>query len=409
MTVVKAQIHPGAIGSTDRFPEIVPMQVHSSDAGTTENLFRMFRTISRIAMECTEEQDMLARVCECLISSGHFTSALCARLDQDEEVSFYHKADPTNQLEQISILLNDDILPEGYFQSCAHLRGGFSPKTRGVVTSNSGYLISALNYQENFYGLLVVTPASGPDDEMLAIVGDICDEISFALHNMTLAAEQKRARAKVERSLKEKDVLLAEIHHRVKNNLQIISGLLYLQSRRSRDDGVTDILKESLNRVRSMALIHEQLYQSRDFSRINFKDYIGRITRNLASAYSDVASTVSIRLDFDDIFFSIKAAIPCGLIINELVSNSFKHAFPAGHGQRGEIVVSLHEKDEEIEIAVEDNGIGLPDDFHIGLSESCGMEIVKMLVEQQLEGKLTVKSQDGASFRLNFLKQNLVE
>jgi two-component sensor histidine kinase len=364
--------------------------------------FNVFREINRICKQTRDSKKLLERVCDKLNSCHNFKATLIATLDQDEELIFYKKTDPENELDHIVELLDDDELPAEYHKSVTQLASQLPSLAHGVTDNGQGLLVCALRYSDVNYGFMLVRYRQKIEQEELVFVGDIAGEIAFTLHNQELEKERLRIEAKAQRDLREKDVLLAEIHHRVKNNLQIVSGLLFLQSRRTQDTGSKNVLDESLNRVRSMALIHEQLYQSRDFSRVNIKSYIERISRNLTSVYSASSMNVAVTIEMEEIYFSIDTAIPCGLIINELLSNSLKYAFPHKSDKQGTISISMIHEDGYIIIKVKDDGIGMPPNSLPGQNESCGLEIVKMLSEEQLEGTLFIDNHNGAEFTLKF-------
>ena len=203
----------------------------------------------------------------------------------------------------------------------------------------------------------------------------------------------------LQESLTEKEVLLKEIHHRVKNNLQIISSLLKLQSNYINDQKLLYCFKDSYNRVHSLALIHEKLYSTESFASIDTADYLPSLIANLLSAYGRNRITlkdtiISIQLDID-------TAIPCGLIITELVSNALKYAFP--EERQGNIMVQLDDEGDKICLSVSDNGIGLPANFSIEQSESLGLQLVTNLT-QQLDGTLTLDTSNGTAFIITFTK-----
>jgi PAS domain S-box-containing protein len=218
---------------------------------------------------------------------------------------------------------------------------------------------------------------------------------------LTLArdiTDRKRAEEQIRASLKEKEVLLKEIHHRVKNNLQIVSSLLYLQSRKTSDDQVLSVLRESQTRVRSMALIHEKLYQCDDLANINLGDYIRSLTSYLFNSYGVASHMVTLHVNVDNTPLGLDRAIPCGLIINELVSNALKYAFP--NGRRGKILIDLlHGGDGKVVLTVKDNGVGLPGGMDITDMPSLGLQLVNTLVKQ-LDGTIEVDSVGGAAFRM---------
>jgi len=210
--------------------------------------------------------------------------------------------------------------------------------------------------------------------------------------------ERKQAEEKIKHSLREKEVLLREIHHRVKNNLQVVSSLLNLQSEHTKDEKYTELLKESQNRIRSMALIHEKLYQSESLADIDFKEYIESLVHGLVRTYK-TTDKVALKIDVKDISLGIDAAIPCGLIISELVSNSLKHAFP---GRKGNITITLYSSDGKVELVVADNGIGIPDTVNIKKTETLGLDLVTTLVEGQLKGSIALDKTDGTAFYITF-------
>jgi len=213
--------------------------------------------------------------------------------------------------------------------------------------------------------------------------------------------QRKKAEKKIKEALKEKEVLLREIHHRVKNNLQIISSLLKLQSTYIKDEQYTEMLRDSQNRVRSMALIHEKLYHSENLLNIDFETYIRSLTDELIRSYG--AAEVAMNIKVDTIAIGVDTAIPCGLIINELVSNSLKHAFPDG---KGEITITLHAIDGTIELTVSDTGVGIPDTVDFRTTETLGLRLVTILAEDQLDGDITLKRDAGTEFCITFPAQN---
>ena len=226
----------------------------------------------------------------------------------------------------------------------------------------------------------------GKQSLLLAIVRDI--------------TERKQAEEKIKKSLHEKEMLLKEIHHRVKNNLQIISSLLYLQTNELKNEHVLNIITESQNRIRSMAMIHEKLYKSKDIARIAFSEYIQDLTTFLYRSYSLNSDIVKLKMDTGDVLLDIDSAIPCGLIINELVTNTLKYAFP--QNRKGEINIKFFSKNnKDFEFIISDNGVGLPDNFQLETCESLGLRLVNNLVDQ-LNGNMEINKEGGTTFRITF-------
>lgn len=205
---------------------------------------------------------------------------------------------------------------------------------------------------------------------------------------------------RIKSSLREKEVLLKEIHHRVKNNMQIISSMLGLQSAFVIDKKFNDMLTDSQNRIKSMALIHEKLYQSDNMAMVNFKEYVNSLITNLTSSYCFNRNNIKINQIIEDCYFNIDLAIPLGLIINELVSNSFKHAFP--EDKSGEITIQIKSPVEgKYQLLISDNGIGLANGMDIYNTNTLGLKLVQALTEQ-IDGKLEVISKNGMTFLISF-------
>ncbi|QUH24157.1 response regulator [Methanobacterium alkalithermotolerans] len=202
-------------------------------------------------------------------------------------------------------------------------------------------------------------------------------------------------------SLEEKEVLIKEIHHRVKNNMQIISSLLNLQKIYYSHHSISDIIKASQIRIKSMAMIHEKLYQSHQLSRIDFEDYIKSLISEISATYSVNQNKIEIEMEVRDIFLDIDLAIPCGLIINELVSNSLKHAFK--DKEKGKINIFMDKKGNEYCLSIKDNGVGLSRDFDFENLNTLGMDLVKSLIKQ-IDGELEIKREKGTQFIIKFLK-----
>ena len=213
-------------------------------------------------------------------------------------------------------------------------------------------------------------------------------------------SERKRAEEQLKTSLAEKEVLLKEVHHRVKNNLQVISSLLHLQSKQIKDPETLGMFLESQHRVRSMALVHERLYQSEDLSGVNAAEYFRDLASYLHRSYAATSSQVSLRVDVAPVSLGIDVAIPCGLIISELISNALKHAFP--DGRQGQILVYLRVgQDGQCTLVVSDDGIGLPEDLDLEQTESLGLHLVNRLVAQ-LEGSIDLYRKGGTTHRITF-------
>ncbi|NOZ62180.1 MAG: PAS domain S-box protein [Calditrichaeota bacterium] len=257
----------------------------------------------------------------------------------------------------------------------------------GVPLQARNHVIGAIvvqSYQdENAFG-----------KEELEILKFISDQIGISI-------ERKQREEEIHASLKEKIVLLKEIHHRVKNNLQVISSLLYLQSKYVKDDQALKVFEESRHRVRSMSLVHEKLYQSQNLAQIPFKNYIVDLARYLFRSYNADPFKIRLETDIADVALSVDIAIPCGLLINELISNAIKYAFP--NQRKGMIKIKLvHDnKNHVFELAIRDNGVGIGDYLKEPTKSSLGLQLVDTLVDQ-INGKMEIETDEGTAFIIRF-------
>ena len=290
-------------------------------------------------------------------------------------------------------------------------------------------ILPGKRYQQSpkqLWGLLIAHQCNQPrhwQDWEIDLLQQLSNQLAIAIQQSALYAklqvelqerekslqERKRVEAQLKASLEEKELLLKEVHHRVKNNLQVISSIFSLQTGYINDPRILSTLEESQDRIRSMALIHEKLYQSDRLARIDFADYIQTLVNNLFTSYNVSPMMINLRLQVSDIHLSLDAAIPCGLLINELVSNSLKHAFPtpsalpSPQGELGEIVIQFTAIDDHFDLTVRDNGIGLPSNLDLPHLESLGLALVRALTFQ-LKGKLEMYTDHGAVFHISFPK-----
>jgi PAS domain S-box-containing protein len=213
-------------------------------------------------------------------------------------------------------------------------------------------------------------------------------------------SDRKQKEERIHAALKEKDTLLGEIHHRVKNNLQVVHRLLVLQSDLVTDQKIVSILRESQNRIRSMALIHQTLYESKDFVQVDFSNFLETLAPTLISSYGVDSDQITLSIEAMEVLLPISAAVPCGLVVNELISNALKHAFP--HGRRGEINIGLAAApDGRAMLSVSDNGIGIAEDHDLTQTTTLGLQLVALLADQ-LAGELEIHRANPTQFILRF-------
>ncbi len=231
-------------------------------------------------------------------------------------------------------------------------------------------------------------------------IGDLAESINRMVDSLEQSHVKLRESMKNSASLREKEILLREIHHRVKNNMQILTSLLRLQTRQADSQELREVLQESEARIRSMGLLHEKLYQSESVSRIEMHGYLRTLTGELARVNTPQGCRREIKLNVHNVFMGLDTALPCGLIITELVTNALKYAFPGR--LEGSIYVSLGSGGDGVyHLVVWDNGIGMKADFDISKATSLGMRLVKMLTDQ-LNGSLVLDSEHGTRVTITF-------
>ena len=238
--------------------------------------------------------------------------------------------------------------------------------------------------------------------ELSAKFNAMTKKLSDSYHNLEYEiTERKRAEEKIKASLEEKEVMLKEIHHRVKNNLQVISSLISLQADSLTDKRILKELDDVRDRVRSMALIHEKLYQTSDLAKLDFAEYAASLTQTLWRSHSALARNIRLNLAVEPVSLSIERSVPCGLILNELVANALKHAFPNNSGGEVEVGVKIDPANKVVCLRVRDNGIGLPTGLDWSQSHGLGLQLVKILAGQ-LGGTVETATSPGTEFKIVF-------
>jgi two-component sensor histidine kinase len=225
---------------------------------------------------------------------------------------------------------------------------------------------------------------------------------------ITDITDRKKLDCHLQSSLKEKEVLLQEVHHRVKNNMQVVISLINLQCETIENKHICDLFNKTVDRINSMALVHQQLYKSKDFSKVDITGYVKSIVENLYVSHSVEPSKITLKIDKSDISLSLDSTISCGLIINELITNSLKYAFP--DNRRGEIRVGFeYLGDGRLEMRVSDDGVGMPASSVHRDTDTLGLQIVKALAEYQLGGTIALDNTKGTKFLIRFKEPSHVE
>jgi two-component sensor histidine kinase len=246
-------------------------------------------------------------------------------------------------------------------------------------------------------------------EELLRALGKVTNQMIESVSREI--TERKQAEEHLRKSLREKEILLRELHHRTKNNMQVISSLLDLHSINIDDKNIFNIIKEVQNRIKSIALVHEKLYQAKDLSDVNLRDYITDFAHALLKSYEVSKGRISLKVDVDDIFLSLETITPCGMIISEVVSNSLKYAFPGS--KKGKITIGCHSTGGEVKLRISDNGIGLPEGLDFRNAKSLGFKLINRLAEDQLRGTVEQEGGKGTAFLIKFREikrhENIIE
>jgi two-component sensor histidine kinase/HAMP domain-containing protein len=349
---------------------------------------------------------------------GDFTEASLNLFDFTKKTAVVHQFKQNgSRIEHKSIevsipkfSIEDLHLPD--LMICNNLEENENPHVKEKELLHSGiksYLRSTLNFQGELIGELVFKSTNrdqfSPDDG--SVVREISNQLAVAIAQSKLQDNLRLHAQTLQSSLEEKDILLKEIHHRVKNNLQIISSLLFLQSCKIKDEENLFIFQESQNRIKSMALVHEKLYQSKELSNINFGEYTMNLSEFIYHTYKNQSADIEFDYKLDNVFMPIDDAVPLGLILNELLTNSIKYAFQdfEPESEKKKIIeIKLKRESNQLLFEVSDNGVGLPKDFDIQKSESLGLKLVNNLT-QQIRGELKICTDSGTAFTI-LMKQN---
>jgi len=308
-----------------------------------------------------------------------------------EGLELYKKYSPDLIITDISMPIMDGLEMIKYIKND-------NPDVRVIVMSAYSikeYFLEAINLGVNGY---LIKPVEA--HKLFSLIDELAGNILMKRELEEKEIKRREAEERLKKSLAEKEILLKEVHHRVKNNMQIISSILKMQQRQVDDPNLKEALEESQNRIRSMALVHENLYATENLARILFSNYVKSLAGNLSRTFSASQDNIRLEYDVEDVYMPLDTGIPCGLIINELLSNSFKYAFP--DKDNGIIRIQLKNTGNgNYEMIVSDNGIGINGSFDIDKTKSLGMRIVKKLV-QQIEGSLDYDFSNGTKFNINF-------
>ncbi len=383
------------------------LSLQAAVAATTSNLDMPF-----VLETVTWEVASLLNVEGCTVSELHQTDGTAAVIARYGMENWWEQG--TTMKTDVLYPLKQRVLAEKYAAQITINQPDINRADREYMqqANMKTLLVLPMVFQDEVIGAIEIFDTKTErifSDREISLTQLLANQAATAIANARLyhqvqteLAERKKIQAQIAASLHEKEILLKEIHHRVKNNLQVVSSLLFLQARFVEDETVLQVLQESRNRVQTMAMIHEKLYRSEDFSRIDFLEYLHNLTHELVSTYNRSAQPVTVNTAGDEVLLNINVAVPCGLIVNELVANALKHAFPPDRASAAnEIFISLKRQADMVELVVRDNGKGLSPEIDLEKTVSLGMQLVSMLT-RQLHGKMTVEREDGTKFILTF-------
>jgi len=368
------------------------------------------RNVNRLIVKEKNRRKLIQKACRSLTQTRGYSSSWIALFDKKEELIGFASSGLGNHSRKLK-----EQFERGKLNECAQR----ALKQEGMVSIDNPQktckecpllrteprnkaLTRRLEHNDKIFGVLSVQiPLSWPEDpKEHNLFEEVAHDLAFALHTIEAEKKRKLAEAQIQKDLKEKNVMLQEIHHRVKNNMQIISSLLSLQSQRVTDKKTLESFRICRDRIKAMALIHESLYESQDLAEVDFAGYVKKMAIHLFAAHRALSDRVNLKMDIDNIFLDINKAIPVGLIINELVSNALKHGFPGKKKGRVSIKMKAQDKDS-YNLEITDTGVGLPKKYDWKNPTSLGIQLVIDLVKQ-IDGTLNIRRQKGTRVKIQF-------
>ena len=299
------------------------------------------------------------------------------------------------QKEGMSRTVKDSLTPSSLEMATKILEEELSRDNDEGVDPNRSRVLEMEQYHKDGHTVWTeirvrfLRDSDGKPVEILGVSRDITD--------------RKQSEERIRESLQEKEILLKEIHHRVKNNFQIITSLLNLHERKADDKALTEYFNNFHNRIRSMALVHERLYQSEDLARIDFAEYINIMAQELYQTLQCHTDRIKLLIKAQDVQLGIDRAIPCGLVVNELLTNAMKHAFPPGSKKKGTIKITLLQRgDKSIQLMIGDNGVGIPKSIDVRKTETLGLKLMQNLIAKQLNGEFQLNQKKGTEYTITF-------
>lgn len=407
-----------------RHQTLLSLLEHEQKAGRelarNNRALQMMSACNEALVMAKDEASLLARVCEIAVEAGRHVMAWVGYAQDDEPKSIQPMAqqgDESGYLQEIKLTWIEGASGRGVGPAGRCIREGVTIACRDIQDPSSGFHYTEAAKRRGFrsvvclplkdthrtYGLLALYSGEVEDlaEDEVRLLENLASDLAYGIGAIRDRIVRHRAEEALLASLREKEALLKEVHHRVKNNLQVIMSLLRIEGRRIDHEITKTVLDQMQGRIQSMALLHETLYRSGNFARVDLAAYLGQLAQQVFRSQMAQPGLVQLHLDLQPVQMDIDQAIPCGLIVNELVSNSLKHAF--AEGRSGQVWIGLHPGPGGAghTLSVRDNGPGLPPDFDLKRTRSLGLQLVSDLA-RQLEGSLTVGPGPGAHFEVTF-------
>jgi PAS domain S-box-containing protein len=402
--------------------DVTNRKTTAEDLARSNRALTMLSRCNEILIRAVDEASLLQNVCQVAVEIGGYRVARVAFALDDAAKSIVIKAH-AGELQPFHATLRQSWrtdMSEGPSPLGEAIRSGKVQVVDNLADEPSlsaianqiraadyhGCVVLPLQNAERAFGLLILYCAeSNPvNADELRLLRELADDLAFGILSIRARAERDRAEESLVASLRDKGALLKEVHHRVKNNLQVITSLLRLEARRVENPGTRIVLRDMQNRVHAMAALHERLYRSNSFAEIEIGPYIGQLVEQLVRSVAPNPEKITIQLDVASVRLGLDQAVPCGLLVTELVSNALKHAFP--ESRKGILLIELRSVDEtHLTLRVRDDGIGLPEDFEARRQESLGLQLATDL-SRQIGGALEIERGQGTSFQVTFARTN---
>ena len=412
--IVSCDYEGNIVGLTSIGEDITQRLQAEQELGDRETFLVLLNEIARAALQAENPTDLLQVTGRSLVTLFEADGCLLILWDKDTQqrgtTASFGALQP--DLARLASLPEDILIDKTMLDSAsgvtAHQAANapyLSPRLAGAMAGRPTLALPLIAAEHKLGAAVLFFPhGRQPAPRAIARAEQVARQIALAVNKVQLRAELTQHAERLEISLHVKETMLREVHHRVKNNLQVVSSLLSLQTGQQASMLALQMFRESQSRIRSIALVHEKLYRSPDVDQVNAADYVRDLVTSLFRTYTVHVGSVDLELAIEDLTLSIDTAVPFGLILNELVSNALKYAFPLDrqkhNGDRNKLFIGVRERQGRLELLVRDNGIGLPSDLDHRDTDSLGLQLVNTLAEQ-LEGTVEVERSQGTTFRLD--------